>query len=63
MAKKKPKQEPEEIPSDYPDDARILSPLDDQMLTEKEEAYWNAVNSIIGEGEKLEDADGGTEGS
>ena len=63
MAKKKSKQEPDEIPIDEPDDARILSPLDDQMLTEEEEAYWSAVNSIIGEGEKLDDADGGTEGS
>ena len=63
MAKKKPKQEPEEIPSDEPDDARILSPLDDQMLTEEEEAYWRAARSISGEGEKLEDADDDTEGS
>ena len=61
MAKQKPKQEPEEIPSNESDDAKILSPLDDQILTEEEEAYWNAVNSIIGEGEKLEDTD--TEGS
>ena len=63
MAKKKSKQEPDEIPIDEPDDARILSPLDDQMLTEEEETYWRAARSISGEGEKLEDADDDTEGS
>ena len=43
MAKKKPKQEPVEIPPDESDDAKILSPLDDQMLSEEEEAYWKAA--------------------
>ena len=49
MAKKKPKHEPEESPSDEPDDAKILSPLDDQMLTEEEEAYWRAAEGLVEE--------------
>ena len=63
MAKKKPKQEPEEIPSDESDDAKILSPLDDQMLTEEEEAYWKAVESLVEELRQKQEKNEDTKGS
>lgn len=63
MAKKKPKQEPEEIPSDEPDDARILSPLDDQMLTEEEEAYWKAAEGLVEELRQKQEKNEDTKGS